>query len=319
MNLQDSVIYLPQLNSRKCFPRREEEIDMSIPYFQVRKNDLGRYEVQSYAFDNHDNAPRMQLWETYLKGYIFPNIDPSVDISGFYNIELHDSYTYLNNGKDYKNVLCFSKFKNDAAPILVPDPYMICNYGDMNSSINDDVDWNKKKNKVVFCGTTTGQRDPLQNERLKLCLWSLDKRDWCDFYITKVAQMNVEDIKAKIPQFSSIYREPLNVPEQLGYKYHLSMDGNTCRFDTWYYKTNNVVLKYDSKEMLWYYPLLQNEVHYFDVNKDNMKNKVDFLNNNPQHAYCTIYNAKKLSQMLFRPIVHQMYTINIFENMAHNK
>ena len=317
MNLQDSVMYLAHMNSRYS-PRREDEVDKSIPYFQIHKNDMQRYDITSYGYTLHDNAPRMQLWESYLKTYIFPNINPTVDISGYYNIELHDSYTYLNNGKDYKNVLCFSKFKNDTAPILIPDPYMICNYGGMND-INDDLDWSKKKNKVVFCGTTTGNQDPSKNERLKLCQWSLSNRNWCDFYITKVAQMQNKDVHAKIPEFFEFYRDPLSIQEQLQYKYHLAVDGNTCRFDTWYYKANNVVLKYDSKEMLWYYPLLQNEVHYFDVNKDNMKSKIEFLNNNPQNAYCTIYNAKKLSQMLYRPIVHQMYTIHLFENMAQNK
>lgn len=319
MNLQDTITYLAQVNSRTCYPKRRDDVDESIPYFQVFKNDLGRYDMRTFAYEKHDNAPRMQLWESYLRSSIFPNIDPTIDISGYYNIELHDSYTYLNNNKDYKNVLCFSKYKKDSDPILIPDPYMICNYGGMLNTINDEADWNKKKNKIVFCGTTTGHRDPLLNDRIKLCLWSLDKRDWCDFYITKVAQMDISDIESKIPNFTSISKQPLSIPDQLAYKYHLSMDGNTCRFDTWYYKTNNVVLKYDSKEMLWYYPFFQNETHYCDVNTDNMKNTIEFFNNNPQHAYCMIYNTKKLSQMLFRPIVHQMYTINLFENIAANK
>lgn len=78
-------------------------------------------------------------------------------------------------------------------------------------------------------------------------------------------------------------------------------------------------MKYDSKEMLWYYPLLQNDVHFIDVNKDDMKNKMDFYANNPQLAHVMIFNAKKTASMLFRPIVHQMYTINLFETIAQNK
>ncbi len=319
MNLQESITYLAQVNSRSCYPKRKEEIDKKIPYFEVYKNDLGRYNITGYNFEKHDNAPRMDLWEQYMKQAIFPNIDPSLDISGFYNIELHDSYTYLNNDKNYKNVLCFSKFKNDRDSILVPDPYMICNFGGMLNNINDEQEWDKKKNKIVFGGTTTGDRNPVKNERISVCLWSLDKRAWTDFYITKVAQMEMSDINAKIPNFKEIYHNPLSIDDQMKYKFHLAMDGNTCRFDVWYYKTNNIVMRYDSKEMLWYYPLLQNDVHFIDVNKDNMQQKMDFYINNPQLSHVMIYNAKKMASTLFRPIVHQMYTINLFESFAHNK
>lgn len=319
MNLQESIIYLSQVNSRKCHPMRKEEVQTNIPYFEIKKNDLGRYTIDSYGYKGHDNEPRMELWEQYMKQSIFPNIDPTINISGFYNIELHDSYTYLNNDKKYKNVLCFSKYKNDPDSILVPDPYMICNFGGMLNNINDDQEWDKKKDKIVFCGTTTGNRDPFKNERINMCLWSLDKRDWTDFYITKVAQMELNDINSKIPNFKDIYRKPISIDDQIKYRYHLAMDGNTCRFDVWYYKTNNVIMKYDSKEMLWYYPLLQNDVHFLDVNKDNMKQKMEFYSANPQLAHVMIFNAKKSASMLFRPITHQMYTINLFESIANNK
>ena len=103
------------------------------------------------------------------------------------------------------------------------------------------------------------------------------------------------------------------------YKYQLNIDGNTCRFDTWPYKTNTVNMKYDSKEMLWYYPLLQEDVHYIGVNKNNIKEKFDFYNNNPQLSQIMIYNAKKLSNNIFRPMVHQIYTVKLFESIGLNK
>lgn len=318
MNIQENIIYLAQSNARKCRPLRLEDVDTTIPYFSIEKNQFGKYEVLGFNYEHHDNAPRMNLWESYLRSMIFPNIDPTVDISGYYNIELHDSYTYLNNGKDYKNVLTFAKFKDDFDPVLIPDPYMICNYGNALSSIQDDLDWMKKANKVCFYGTTTGVRDPTKNERIDLCLWARDKRDYCDFYITKIAQMSESDC-LKVDGFQNVYRPPVSIVDQLKYKYHLAMDGNTCRFDVWYYKTNNIVMKYQSKEMLWYYPLLQEDVHFVEVHKHDLKNKMDFYNNNPQNAYCMIYNAKKMANVLFRPIIHQMYTIHLFESIAENK
>lgn len=319
MNIQEDVIYLAQVNSRSCHPLREDEVDKSLPYFEIYKNDIGRYSTNIFNYKNHDNAPRMDLWKSYLQNSIFPNIHPMVDICGFYNIQLHDSYTYLDDNKSYKNVLCFSKFKQDPDPILVPDPYMICNYGNMLDSVNDVYDWTQKLDKVCFCGTTTGKKNPSTNDRIKMCIWSLNHKDICDFYITKVAQMDFNNINNSVSEFNKIYRPPFSLDDQLKYKYHMVMDGNTCRFDVWYMKTNNVVMKYDSKEMLWYYPFLQSDTHYVEVNENTIRSKVNFFNNNHQHAAIMIYNTQRMAANLFRPIVHQMYTINLFENIAINK
>jgi len=318
MNYQEDVQYLAQVNSRSCHPKRLEDIDRTLPYFNIKKNDMGRYAISSFNYENHDNAPRMKLLEQYLSYAVLPNIDPSLNVAGYYNVQLHDSYTYLNDGKDYKDVLVFTKYKGDKDPILLPDPYMICNWGNMLDGINDATPWDAKAEKVIFCGTTTGSRDPLKNERIDLCTWAKDKRNWLDCYITKVAQMNPAHVQAVIPDFSNITKSHISIPDQLNYRYHLAVDGNTCKFDVWYYKTNNIVMKYPSKEMLWYYPLMQSDVHYVDVNKDNIKSKFDFFNNNKDYAVVMMYNAKKFAQAMFRPIMHQTYTIHLFESMATN-
>lgn len=319
MNTNENIIYLAQNNSRKCYPKRLDEIDKTIPYFQLSKSSLGKYDMKCFSYETHDNVDRMNLWYQYLTHMILPNINNKIDISGYYNIQLHDSYTYLNDDKKYNNILCFSKFKNDNGPVLIVDPYMIYNWGNMLNNVNDDIDWNKKKNKIIFLGTTTGNKDANKNERINTCLWSLNNKDFCDFYITKVAQMNIVDVQSKITEFNKIYRHPMSILEQLQYKYHLSIDGNTCRFDIWPYKTNTVNMKFESKEMLWYYPLLQNDVHFIDINKDTLKNKFDYYNNNPQLAQIMIHNAKKLANDIFRPIIHQMYTVNLFESIGLNK
>lgn len=320
MNLQESVVYLAQANAQSARRLREEEVNKSIPYFEIYKNDFNRYSTRAFSYKDHDNAPRMDMWCNYLREFIFPNIDPNVNISGFYNIELHDSYTYLDSDKNkYKNVLTFSKFKDDTGPVLIPDPYMIGNYGATLSYtyyIDKEKDISKKLGKACFYGTTTGDRNPKINKRINLCLWGLDNRDICDFAITNIAQMNETDVREAVPRFDEIYQKgQVSIDEQLKYKYHVIPDGNTCRFDVWNYTTNNVVMKYDSKEMLWYYPLLQEDTHYVSVNTSNLRNKIQILENSPQIGQIITYNANKLSQALFRPIIHQMYTINLFENM----
>ena len=94
------------------------------------------------------------------------------------------------------------------------------------------------------------------------------------------------------------------------------IDGNTCRFDVWSFKTNTVVMKYPSKEMLWYYPFLQEDFHYSEVEKSNMENKMKFYETNPHIAEFMMQNAKEMSALLFRSICHQAYTIHLFESLA---
>lgn len=323
MNLQENISFLAKSNARYGRPMREDEVNPTIPYFEVYKNSLNRYDVRSYAYEGHDNAPRMEFWCDYLQRNIFPNIDPNVDISGFYNIELHDSYTYLDRPRDiYKNVLTFSRFKNDNGPILIPDPYMMSSYGESleaAAAADGRLEWKNKQSKVCFFGTTTGNRDPIKNTRIDLCLWGLQNKDICDFAITNIAQMSEEDVRFKLPNFNSIYRPVVSLEEQLSYKYHLVPDGNTCKFDVWNNVTSNVVMRYESKEMLWYYPLLQEDIHYVSVNKQNLRHKVQMLEANPQIAQIMIYNARKTAQGLFRPIIPQMYTISLLEAMAENR
>jgi len=319
MDLYDNIIYLAQVNSRKCYPKRLEDINTTIPYFKIEKSQIGKYIMKSYNYEFHDNAPRMSLYEQYFTEDIFPFIDKDINISGYYNIELHDSYTYLNNNKNYENVLCFSKFKNDSDPILIVDPYFVCNWGNMLNQINDTINWNDKINKIVFAGTTTGNRDPLLNERIDICQWGLKNKDICDFNITKIAQIDINDINKKIPNFNEFYTNNISIDEQYKYKYQLNIDGNTCKFNVEQFKMNSIVMKYQSLEMLWYHPLFQNNIHYLDINKILMREKINYYNNNEKEAQIIINNANKLSNELFTSQNAKLYMINLFETIWINK
>lgn len=317
MNIQENINYFAQVNGSKCYPKREEDINKDISYFEIKKNLInGKYIINCYNYEKHDNADRMHQWKMYLYTNVLPNISKDCDISGFYNIELHDSYTYLDNDKDYSNVMCFSKFKNDNGPVLVPDPYMLNSYGGL--VVNDTENWVKKFNKTIFCGTTTGNRNPDLNDRINTCLWSINKPH-CDFYITRIAQIEpklLDDVK----DFSLIYRNNIPIENQLKYKYHLCLDGNTCRFDVWYYNTTSIILKKKSKEMLWYYPMLQDKFNYVEIDDlDNIENVMNFFNNNNNNAYNILLNSRQTYNNLFRPIVPQSYLIYLFETIASNK
>ena len=320
MNLLENIAYLASSHGKGMRPKRKEEIHTNIPYFSIQKSsDSCGWDVIGHNYETHDNASRMDLYTSYLKHAILPNIRG--DPTGYYNIELHDSYTYLDNGKDYTDVFTFSKFKTDTKPVLLPDPYMITNWG--GKSIQDKQSWEAKIDRVCFFGTTTGNRDPTKNRRIQMCLWAAEDggKDY-DFRITHIAQMSLNDIinKIKEERWKKIYT-PLPIPPevQLGYKFFFLPDGNTCKFDTWYFNTNSLNFKDESTDMLWYFPLLYHMHHFVEVTHQNIGKMRKYYLANPKEAKHIISNAQKAATELFRPFNHIYYTTELFQTIVNNK
>lgn len=316
MNEVENIYSFAQMNACSGIPKRLEDINLRLPYIHVQKDIFGKWDVVGHNYEKHDNAPRMALYQYYFKHAIFPNV--SGNISGYYNIELHDSYTYLNRDrKMYDNVLTYSKFKDHKKPILIPDPYMVVSWN--NLVVNDSLPWVDKKDSVCFYGTTTGDRNPEKNRRIEMCLWALNKNEY-DFKITNVAQMTEGDIISKIgyQKWNSIYqRNKVPISDQLFNKFHFLPDGNTCKFDTWYFNTNTLNFKDISKDMLWYYPMLMDKMHYVEVNEHTLEQQRMYYINNPREALFIIRNAKHLYENLFKPQNHMYYTSLLFETMAY--
>jgi hypothetical protein len=154
MDLTETIEYLAQANSGTCYPKRSvEDIDKRLPYFSLNKL-YGKYEINMFNYEYHDNAPRMPYVLNYLATKVLPFVKG--DLSGYYNIQLHDTYTYLNDGHDYKDVLCFGKRKNDKGPVQIPDCYLLNNWGGkyqgwINETTCDPLNWKKDKmSKIVF-------------------------------------------------------------------------------------------------------------------------------------------------------------------------
>jgi hypothetical protein len=321
MDFSENIQVLASFNAKGFAPKRKEDIYKDVPYFEIYKNDYNKYEVRGYNYENHDNNVRMKLYEWYLSTSILPNVTGNV--CGFYNIELHDSYTYLPKKEHgYKDVLTFSKFKNDASPVLLPDPYMVGNWGGHVQSIVDNVPWEQKQDKAYFFGTTTGNRDPTKNARIKFCIDNIGN-DKVTAKITKVAQMTQDDIISSIgsEKYSQIVSSSMVSPqEQMKCKYQLSLDGNTCRFDVWNYFTDCMTLKMQSNEMLWYYPMLMDNVHYtgFSSVSDIHRTMMRF-NNNKNDAKRIVENAKLFAKSVFKPMTCMQYTTALFEAVAENK
>lgn len=325
MDYSEAIAHQAMVNARGGRPMREEEVCKEMPYIQIYQDTLGKLQVMSYNYENHDNAPRMQLYETYLNNNILPNVTTS-DVCGWYNIELHDSYTYLNRSEAYrtKGILTFSKYKDDTSPVLLPDPYMVSNWGGMLTSIRDDTPWDAKQDAACFFGTTTGDRNPIRNQRIRFCMSCLDN-PVLTCKITHIAQMSEQDIvRVYDPtQWSKTYAPSVISPiMQMQYKFLISLDGNTCRFDVWNYATNCVTMKAKSREMLWYYPMLLDGQHFigFDLdNLDDLANKVRYFAKEQKLCTHINKNAQMFAQEMFRPLSHIKYTTQLFESMSENR
>jgi len=323
MNHIDNIVFLAQSNAKHHRPLREDEVKKNIPYFEIYKNDLGKLDLKWSSYKGHDNEPRMNLYDSYFKNGVFPNITEDIDsLVGFYNLELHDGYNYLENGKDYSGVMTFSKTKEDSKPILIPDPYQVCNWGGVLNQLDDTIQFDNKLKKVIFCGTTTGHKNPALNVRLNACKWALDHNELCEFKITKVAQMTELDIMRVFgDDWKDMYLpRHITFNEQMKYRYHMVIDGNVSRFDVWPFKTNSLVLKLASRDMLWYYPLLSSGREFVEVQSlDQLEDICERYNSVPGLARTIISNANTFARDFFKPITHTFYMMNLFQEIAVNK
>ena len=323
MNKYDSIRYLADGNAKRFCPLRVEDVEevenKGIPYFCIKRSN-DRYGVEMFNYKTHDNAPRMPHYCNYILNHVLPNISKEFDVTGVYQIELHDTYTYLGNGKDYDNALVFAKNSEDRFPCLVPDPFMIDNYGG-RLNIPDTTEFENKHDRIVFAGGTTGNTDPSKNQRLRVCEWSLGNRSFTEFHITHVAQMREDAVRNVYVRFSDMFVPPLAQAAQYAYKYILSIDGNTACWDRlmWIINSKSLAMKYSSKDILWYYPLLQEGHHYVGVDMQTMHNKFMFCQSNPSHVKWMISNANAFARDYGNHLSTLLYTARLFENFAMNK
>lgn len=314
MDTAEAVEWLGKANAGRCRPKRFEDIDQSIPYFRVQK-DGGKHSVSMFNYKTHDNAERMPYVCSYLLDRVFPRVEG--DVCGYYSIQLHDSYTYLDDGKDYKDVLCFGMSKRDRGPVMLPDCYFMADWGGKYGGFRDELPWKAKRSRVCFYGTTTGNRDPALNERIAACVWGLS-RPWCDFKITKIAQMSPEAALG-VPRFRDVLSAPVPLSEQTKNRYLLIVDGNVSKWDVDCYYSNCLGLSMKSNNMLWYYPLLQSGVHNVAVTLDTMESAFNYYENNGREAENIVSNAGRLARELFREDRAADYAVSLFETVAENK
>lgn len=154
------------------------------------------------------------------------------------------------------------------------------------------LDWDKKKNAVVWRGANTGPFEVYNKEnwrfltRGRLVHLSLQYPKKINARFSKLIPwktVELEDFKGCIPSLDS-----LTIEEQLHYKYQICMDGETCTHPgyRWRLLSNCVTLKPDSSLEMYFYPALTPYKHYVPVNNDlsDLVDKISWLDDNPDQA-----------------------------------
>jgi hypothetical protein len=301
-----------------------------VPVLRIqRRASTAAYEVTGENHAGHDNEPRMDFIAAFLKERVLPYVDPHIDVSGRYPIELHDSYSYLSNADEYRNCLTFSRRRGDAGRVtLIPNPFQMSNFGGAFDSASDRVPWDQKLDCVYFAGSTTGARDPLRNARVRTCLYALDHlaQAKANLRITSVVQMSDDAFRDAVPRWREIVAPPAPIADNYKYRYLLNVPGNTCAWSRlpMALASKGLVMSLgmhhdeDSRtaDVEWYYPFLLESVHYLPCTLETLAAKHEFGAANSQLTQYMIANANRFHEAFLGSHQAALYLRTLLEEIA---
>jgi hypothetical protein len=339
MHIGDSIEYLAKAEGRRIRPIKDEseldeldaDLGRKIPAFRIKRSDVRTGPAFVAEFLNrdpgHDNVGRIPFLADFLNRRVLPMVDSAVDVTGIYRIELHDSYSYLPGRHLYKNVLSFGRTKDahEQSVALMADPYHMGDFGGIVHTMSlDNVPWDRKVPKLFFAGTTTGNKTPQLNERIKACIWSLDRRDVADMYITKVAQIDFDKIHTAFPRFSEALHLPVSPMEHFPYKYQVNIVGNTACWSRlpMVMASKSVLVNCTAEapdDVMWYYPLMREGEHYVGADSsrgDDLLRAHEYCVNNDAECRARTVRANSLARSLFHSGTAASYTAMLLETAA---
>jgi len=193
--------------------------------------------------------------------------------------------------------LVFSKtaFSNN---ILIPSPNNLVGHWEVETVNAFDSPIQDKTEMMCFVGSFTGNLEDLANNiRLKLAAQASNSPNYFCRLI-RPPNMEEERFANVLVESKKLYPElsddiilndekKMGLIDQLEYKYQICVDGHTCAWARlpWQMKANCVPIKIRNHRhnwQEWFYPLLQPNKHFLEVDISEVDMAYDYLNNNPQ-------------------------------------
>jgi hypothetical protein len=302
------------------------EAGEALPVIEVARDPAtGRLTAVGRGHEGHDNEGRMAPVCDFLQRRVLPFVEPGLDVRGGYRIELHDSYSYLpRERRVYDNAMTFSRPRAARErSVVVPDPYQMAAYGGM-LSVPDTVPWGAKRPTLFFAGTTTGDRDPVRNERIAACRWALSQpRDVADFRITCVAQMTAANARAKVPCFDELLHPQVPHTDHFEHRYQVNIAGNTAcwsRVPMVLASGSLMVQLRTHQDMAWYYPFLRQDEHYVGaLSLDALPSVRQWCMANEGACQQMVARASRFVLDYLSPMHAALYWLHLLEAAAANR
>lgn len=216
---------------------------------------------------------------------------------------LHDA---LNN--DYEvPIFVMAKNKHFNSHILLPDfealgaCYQVLIRKDITRYA---IPWERKNPMLIWRGNSTQGTDLITADnfhfltRFILCELSMNHPNiidakftiWGDGHLQRIPCLKRYEAKTPWPSYE----------EQLKYKYHIIIDGQTCAYTAsgWKLFTNSLIFRPDSENTQWYYPELKPYVHYIPVkaNLEDLLEKLHWAQENDIEAKTIADNARRFAK-----------------------
>ena len=160
-----------------------------------------------------------------------------------------------------------------------------------------DIPFNKKINKLIWRGTTTGIYNNIMKGNIKrfVLVTKYFRDKWCDIGFSKIVQNNDNFIK--------YIKNKINIQNMLKYKYHVSVEGNDVASDLkWKLYSNSVVFMTKPTIISW---CMEDKLipykHYIPLNNDfsDLQYKYEWAENNQDRCeYIVRQSTKYIEQFL---------------------
>ncbi len=285
------------------------ELNMEQVYFKIRDNIIIHIEKKN---DGKTFLNRYEILLFFIKSVLK---DKKYRIHGDFIFFLGDMSDNNNN-----NEIVFSKNKNTQKS-LMPDGYAM-NFYQKIPKKKDEKSFFKKNKRGYFIGTSTGNIDPLMNDRLIYANYSHNNPSLFKCELNHICQIPLEKIQQTYPLYSKfILNKNKTIEEQREkYSYIIDIDGNTCSWDrmVWIMKSNCICLKKRSDNMNWYYPLLKKDLHYYEFNSpEELNSLIQKLNKMTKKNKNRIRNQIKETKKFVSTFLHTSSHLHYFGQLLH--